>query len=87
MQKQDHKQEAEYLGAEFIAHLTEQEVLNGMILVSSQRSDRIDEVSISGRGLTDYIYERAMSQAMQDVEESLNADTSTYDFTKGFSLF
>ncbi len=35
MQKQDHKQEAEYLGAEFIAHLTEQEVLNGMILVSS----------------------------------------------------
>ena len=87
MQKQDHKQEAEYLGAEFIAHLTEQEVLNGMILVSSQRSDRIDEVSISGRGLTDYIYERTMSQAMQDVEESLNADTSTYDFTKGFSLF
>lgn len=85
--KQDHKQEAEYLGAEFIAHLTEQEVLNGMILVSSQRSDRIDEVSISGRGLTDYIYERTMSQAMQDVEESLNADTSTYDFTKGFSLF
>ena len=87
MQKQDHKQEAEYLGAEFIAHLTEQEVLNGMILVSTQRSDRIDEVSISGRGLTDYIYERTMSQAMQDVEESLNADTSTYDFTKGFSLF
>lgn len=81
------KKTADQVGAAFTAELDAQAADCARVTVVSQSSGCTDEVSIIGRGLVDYIYEQTMFQAMQDVEESLNADTSSYDFTKGFSLF